>query len=44
MSKFKSYINSKARDENQNLSNDSTTLPPLRHITQIAIEANDDDD
>ncbi|CAF0973422.1 unnamed protein product [Rotaria magnacalcarata] len=44
MSKFKSYINSKARDENQNLSNDSTTSLPLRHITQVTIEANGDDD
>ncbi|CAF1567336.1 unnamed protein product, partial [Rotaria sordida] len=37
MSRFKSYINPPSFNTNQNeqnISNDSTTLPPLRHITQ----------
>ncbi|CAF0859347.1 unnamed protein product [Rotaria sordida] len=47
MSRFKSYINPPSFNTNQNeqnISNDSTTLPPLRHITQITIGANDDND
>ncbi|CAF0932381.1 unnamed protein product [Rotaria sp. Silwood1] len=47
MSRFKSYVNPTIFNGNQNeqnISNDLTTLPPFRHITQITIGANDDND